>query len=125
MTTENSGGGSTKQDLRRNRRYVGRLVKAHSESGIRAMLTELSLLDQPECCQRLRLLDLDSGPLEEIIHPYDPFGLSFEVERVSEKRIKVNVGEAHDLVGSGANLLLEPRADGSYHVVEMLSEWIS
>ena len=109
----------------KNRRYVSRLVRKHSEQTIRGLLKALSKLEDPMCCSRLAEHDLDAAPLEEIIRPYELLGLDFKVKRVSETQMKVEMGEAYGEVGSGGGFILERVGPGSYRIVEELKQWIA
>ena len=109
----------------KNRRYVARLVRKHSEQTIRALLQALSTLKDPMCCENLSKHDLTSVPLEEVIRPYELLGLDFSIKPISDTQIVVEMGEAYDNVGSGGKFLLERVAPDSYRVVEVLETWIA
>src|SRR6187549_2790755 len=109
----------------KNRRYVSRLVRKHSEGTVRGLLKALSKLEEPMCCANLAKHDLDAAPLEEIIRPYELLGLNFTIKPVSDTQVKVELGEAYDNVGSGGTFLLERVDPCSYRVVQQLVEWIA
>ena len=110
---------------KKNRRYVARLVRKHSEQTIRALLQALSTLKEPMCCENLSKLDLTSVPLDEVIRPHELLGLDFRIKPISETRVLVEMGEAYGDVGSGGKLLLERVAPDFYRVVEVLETWIA
>lgn len=109
----------------KNLRYVKSRLRQHPERTIRNILKALSTMDEPTCCENLRKRDLEGEALERIIRPFDVLGLHFSVVLVSDKQFTVDIGEADGLIGSGGRFLLEQLADGSFRVLETLSEWIA
>jgi hypothetical protein len=109
----------------KNRRYVGRLLRKHSEEEIRGMLKALSKLKEPLCCANLAEHDLDAAPLHEIIQPYELLGLHFRVKSLSVTQVEVEVGEAYGAVGSGAKIVLQRNRVRSFRVVEQLGGWVA
>ena len=110
---------------RKNRRYVGRLVRKCSESTIRGILKALSTLDHPMCCENLRNHDLDSEALEQIIRPFELMGLHFRILAISEPQFTVQIGEGYGNVGSGGQFLLERIEDRSFRILQMPRQWIA
>jgi hypothetical protein len=117
--------GPPEMRMRKNRRYVQRLVRRHSEAGVRGMLKALSKLDDQMCCANLRKNDLDADPLEEIIRPFELMGLHVSISKVSDTQFLVGIGEAYDTCGSGGEFLLERIPDGSFRVAEVRDGWIA
>ncbi len=110
---------------RKNRRYVQRLARRHSEPVVRGLLKALSTLDDPMCCANLREHDLDADPLEEIICPFELMGKSVSISKVSDTQFLVDIGQAYDTCGSGGEFLLERNSDGSFRVAEVRGGWIA
>lgn len=110
---------------RKNRRYVARLIRRHSEPTLRGILKALSTLDEPMCCERLREHDLDSAPLETIIRPFELLGLHFRVVSESDQRVTVEMGEAYETVGSGGEIQLDRSENHTFRIRGILSQWIA
>ena len=109
----------------KNRRYVARLVRKHSEAEIRGMLKVISKLKEPMCCANLAEHDLDAAPLDEIIQPYELLGLNFSAKSISVTHVEVEIGEAYGTVGSGGKFLLQRDGAGSFRLIEQLGGWIA
>src|SRR5688500_3905812 len=90
---------------KKNRRYVTRLVRKHSEPTVRALLQALATLKEPMCCENLSKYDLTAVPLDEVIRPYELLGLHFSIKPVSDTQVVVEIGESYDDVGSGGKFL--------------------
>lgn len=110
---------------KKNRRYVTRLIRKHSEQTVRALLQALSTLKEPMCCENLSNHDLITVPLDEVIRPYEPLGRDFSIKPISDTQVMVEMGESYDNVGSGGKFLLERVTPDSYRVVEVLEVWIA
>ena len=109
----------------KNRRYVGRLLRKHSEDEIRGMLKVLAKLEEPMCCANLAEHDLDAAPLHEIIQPFELVGLNFSAKSVSDTQVEVEIGEAYGTVGSGGRFLLQRDGPSSFRLIEQLDGWIA
>ena len=110
---------------RKNRRYAQRLVRMYSEQAIRGMLKALAVLDEPMCCQNLRMHNLDAAPLETVIQPFDRLGFQFRILSASTHHITVDIGEAYGTVGSGGQVHLERLSNDRFRIVDVLQQWIA
>ena len=117
--------GSPEERREKNRRHVRHLMRQVPEPEIREILKALSQLDEPMCCSRLRELDLDHLPLENLIQPHELFGLRFHVSSFNGNQLTVHVGESYGAVGSGGSFQLEHQEDGTYKVTDIGTIWIA
>lgn len=116
--------GPPEERAEKNRHYINSLVDRFSEPVIRGLLTALSHLDRPLCAHHLSELDLVGLPLEEIIRPFEIFGLQFRITSLDNDVYTVEISIGYDTVGDGGRFLIE--RDGDRFVIkESMEQWIS
>ncbi len=89
------------------------------------MLKALATLNRPMCCESLRNYDLDAEPLEDIIRPFEIYGLCFRVLSISDDEFVVDLGHGYGTCGSGGGFLLERLGSNSFRMKDTLVERIS
>jgi hypothetical protein len=102
---------------RKNRRYVDRLVRRHSEPVIRGLLAALSRLDRPLCASVLAEEDLDTADLVEIINPFSYMGRVLRILDIQDHDYTVEISRGHGTVGGGGQFVVTGH-DGVYVVKE-------